>query len=373
MDAATLTAAAAAITSPRTTRSAASVALAIAVDDSKTNMRILKTLATALQTALGLAGYLPALVSAGERMLIYDEINKEYIEAMDAAINLQELLPYPTEGCREEEIDEQAQLRLYAAEAALQMAAEEHACREYGPKQTAMMRILDQINFFGPRLRIYPVCRAKTATSKFSSHKTACGISFPNSLWTRPDTDDYKLVCKINWTAFIKELQKLPKNDPIQRWAEHMHHAYGSHHNWPEIGCGASFYPNMDESTMVAEVQCENGTWEAFTTDPLPMELADEIKQEQANEYLPSPQQGLVDCNKNIPFSPPMTHLLHDLPIIARYPLEEWERSNRPSLSVKGWCKLAMIISIRGMSNIQCCFDVSKGPKQRSLPRGLIP
>ena len=243
MDAATLAAAAAAITSPRTTRCMASVALAIAVDGNKTSLRTANSLAVALKTALGQVGYIPALIKAGERMLVYDDINSEYMAAAEAAIDLEDMLPFPEEGCRGGETDGEAQLRLYTAEIALQMAAEEQACREYGPQQSAMMRILHQINIFGPRLRIYPVCRAKTATNKHSSHKTACGISFPNSLWTRPDTDDYKLVCKINWTAFIKELQKLPKDDPIHRWAEHMHHAYGSHHNWPEIGCGARFLP----------------------------------------------------------------------------------------------------------------------------------
>ena len=88
MDAATLAAAAAAITSPRTTRSAASAALAIAVDDTKTSLRTAKSLAVALKTALGLAGYLPALISAGERMLVYDDINSEYIAAAEAAIDL---------------------------------------------------------------------------------------------------------------------------------------------------------------------------------------------------------------------------------------------------------------------------------------------
>ena len=255
-----------------------------------------------------------------------------------------------------------SQFRLYALEVALQMATEEHACREYGPKQTTMMRILDQVNAFGPRLRIFPVCRAKMAANKLSGRETVCGIALPTRLWTQPDPTTFKFICKINWSAFNEELQKLPSDDPMHRWAEHMHHVYGLLQNWPDIGCGASFYPNMEGGTMVAEVQCEDGTWEAFSTDPLPLELADEIKQKQASEYLPSPQPGPEASHKDIPFSPPMTHLLHDLPIIARYPLVDWERSNRPSLPVKGWCKLAMNISTRGMCNIQNCFGVSKGP-----------
>ena len=116
----------------------------------------------------------------------------------------------------------------------------------------------------------------------------------------------------------------------------------------------------MDEGTMVAEVKCENGTWEVFASDPLPLEIDDEIKQEHANDFLPGPRPGPDDCHKSIPFSPPMTHLQHDLPIIAKYPLDDWERTNRPCLTTTGWCKLAMSMSTMGMVNIQSCFEVAK-------------
>ena len=213
--------------------------------------------------------------------------------------------------------------------------------------------------------------------SKHPSLATTCGISFPSCLWTRT-ADEYKLVCRIDWTAFIKKLQRLHWRDPIHKWAEHMSLTYGSHHNWPAVGCGASFYPTMDDSTCVVEVQNENNEWEAFASDPLPMEITDEIKQVQARCFLPSPMHASrlwsPDCNydysTNIPLSPPMTHHLQDCPIIARYPLEEWERSNRPNLSVKGWSKLAMITSMRGKCNLLCCFDTTREPKQRSLPKG---
>ena len=251
-------------------------------------------------------------------------------------------------------------------EIALQMASETHACRECGPRQTAMMRKLDDVNAFGPRLRIFPVCRAERTTNEHPCQKTVCGIALPPRLWTRPDPDDFRFTCKINWSACITELQKLPKDDPIQKWAGKMYRTYGSYPNWPEIGCGASFYPSMEGGSMVAEVQCENGTWETFITDPFPLQLADEIKQEQASEYLPKPQPGPDDGHKDIPFSPPMTHHLQDLPIIAKYPLEEWKRSHRPRLLVKGWYKLAMITSTRGMCNIQCCFEMARDEQGKS-------
>ena len=111
---------------------------------------------------------------------------------------------------------------------------------------------------------------------------------------------------------------------------------------------------------MVAEVKCENGHWEAFAADPLPLELDDEFKREHASDFLPGPHPGPDDCRKCIPFSLPMTHQQYGFPISARYPLDEWERMNRPCLTSKGWCKLAMITSTRGMVNIQSCFEVAK-------------
>ena len=211
------------------------------------------------------------------------------------------------------------------------------------------------------------MCKAEKTTNEHHRQKTICGIALPTRLWHRPDSDDLRFTCKINWTACIAELQKLPKEDTIHKWAEKMQRTYGSHLNWPEIGCGATFYPSMEGGSLVAEVQCEDGTWESFLTDPFPLHLADEIKQEQASEYLPSPQPGPDDAHKDIPFSPPMTHHLHDLPIIAKYPLEDWKRSNRPSLLVKGWLNLAMITSTRGMCNIQCCFEMARD-KQDKIP-----
>ena len=74
MDAATLGAASAAITSPRTTRCMASAALTIAVENIKPNYRIAKTLAMALKRALLIEDDITAFAKAGERMLVYDDI-----------------------------------------------------------------------------------------------------------------------------------------------------------------------------------------------------------------------------------------------------------------------------------------------------------
>ena len=139
----------------------------------------------------------------------------------------------------------------------------------------------------------------------------------------------------------------------------------------------------MEDSTCVVEVQKEeNNEWEAFAADPLPMEISDEIKQVQARTFLPSPihissfgspRNGRY--NFNTPLSPPKTHHLQGYPIIARYPLEEWEHANRPNLSLTGWSKLAIAISLNShpFSQAKCkflrCFDITREPKQRTLQK----
>ena len=385
MDAATLGAASAAITSLRTTRCMASEALSIAVENLKPSYRIAKTLAMALRRALG-NGFEPgdhtlALAKAGERMIVYDDIRKEYNAALETVLDMEEKLPWPTEGARHPEIDEQAKLRLYTAEIALKLAAEEKACEEYGPHQTAMLEVLAQIDEIGDSIRIYPVCRAKVKGNKYPSKTGTCGISFPSCLWTR-SANGHELICKIDWAAFDRKLKGLHWRDPLREWAKQMGREYGPSHNWPAIGCGASFYPTWEESTCVVEVQRgDTGEWEAFAADPLPMEITDEINMILARKILPSPLHINRIRNPrrwgdfNSPLSPPNTHHHQDYPIIARYPLEEWELANRPNLSLIGWSKLAIAISMNVHPFIPAkCkflrfFDLTREPKQRTQQR----
>ena len=92
----------AAITTQRTTRSTASEALAIAVEILKPSYRIAKTLAMALRRSFwpGFASrdITYALARAGERMIVYDDIRKEYHAALESVLDMEEKLPWPTEG-----------------------------------------------------------------------------------------------------------------------------------------------------------------------------------------------------------------------------------------------------------------------------------
>ena len=388
----------AAITTQKATRNTASEALSIAVELLKPSYRIANSLARALRRALW-PGQVTrdityALARAGERMIIYHDIRKEYHAALESVQDMEDRLPWPAEGCLrgQPEIEEQPRMRLYTAEIALRKAEEEKACEEYGPYQGAWLQVLADIDDMGERIRVYPVCRARLKGDGNHCGSGICGFSFPSSLWTRSE-DGHEFVCRINWEAFERKLEALQGYDPVHAWASLMRCRYGPTHNWPQIGCGASFYPTWEESTYVVEVRgADTRQWEAFAADPPPMEITDENNM-LLERLLPGPLHINIGAmrgqnargwgEKFAPLSPPHTHHYKDFPIIAKYPLEAWELANRPSLSPSGWCKLALTIH----SNIDppdprnCkllkIFDLTREPKQRTqqkinLSRGQV-
>ena len=373
----------------RTTRNAASEALAIAAEILKPSYRIAKTLATALRRSfwpdLAAKDITYALARAGDRMILYDDIKKEYHAAQESVLEMEEKLPWPTEGWQPE-VDEQTRVRLHTAEIALKLAREEKAGEEYGPHQAAWLQVLADIDEMGDRIRVYPVCRAKVKETEHSNNPGICGLSFPSGLWTR-SSDGHEYICKVNWAAFEKKLRTTywgPKHDSdqIHAWASQMRSRHGPTQHWPEIGCGACFYPAGEESTWVVEVEREDTRqWEAFAADPPPMEITDEVNMLLARKYLPGPRSQMHNSRgfdprkwgeQNAPLSPPHTHHYQGFPIIAKYPLEAWELANRPSLSPTGRCRLALSIAMNiNPSTPEDCkllkaFDLTREPKQRT-------
>ena len=377
----------AAITTQRATRNTASEALSIAVELLKPSYRIASTLAMALRRALwpGLVArdITYALARAGERIKDYHNIRKEYHAALASVLDMEDKLPWPEEGCLQgqPEIEEQPRLRLHTAEKALKMAEEEKACEEYGPYQGAWLQVLADIDEMGERIRVYPVCRARLKGDGNHCGSGICGFSFPSSLWTRSE-DGHEFVCKINWEVFERKLEALHDYDPVHAWASQMRCRYGPTHKWPDIGCGARFYPTWEESTYVVEVRgADTRQWEAFAADPPPMEITDENNMLLAR-LLPGPLHINIGAmrgqntrgwgEKFAPLSPPHTHHYKDFPIIAKYPLEAWELANRPSLSPSGWCKLALTIHLNidppdpRNCKLLKIFDLTRDPKQRT-------
>ena len=385
MDAATLGAVLAAMPTQRTMRNAACEALTIAAEILKPSYHIARSLATALRRSIwsGTSKDLAyALARAGDRMILYDDIRKDYHAALKTVFEMEDELRRPTQGGQQEAEDtdamEQTRMRLYTAEIAMKLAREEKACEEYGPNQTAWLQVLADVDEMGEHIRVYPVCRARVNGDKSPCESSICGLSFPSCLWTRSE-NGHEFICKINWAAFERKLGTLHDHDPIHEWASLMRRRHGPTHNWPEIGCGASFYPTWEESTCVVEVRREDTRqWEAFAADPPPMEITDEINMLLARTIQPGPLRDNRGWSPRswgehfAPLSPPHTHHYQDYPIIAKYPLEAWELANRPNLSPSGWCKLALSITMNvdpptpGGCKLLMAFDLTRGPKQRT-------
>ncbi len=139
-----------------------------------------------------------------------------------------------------------------------------------------------------------------------------------------------------------------------------MYNVYGDVPKWPKIGCGATFVPWANGLSMVAEVKCADGVWAAFSADRLPAQLDDEIKKAHAAFYLAGRKLDEAELLKLIPVSFPMTNHLKGFRSIAKYPVDEWEKQKLPCFTTKSWCKLAMLIAAKDMTNLEQCFDVAK-------------
>ena len=111
---------------------------------------------------------------------------------------------------------------------------------------------------------------------------------------------------------------------------------------------------------MVAEVKCPDGVWAAFSADRLPQQLDDEIKKAQAAFYMAGRKLNETELLDIIPVSFPMTNHLKGLPLIASYPVDEWEEQQLPRFTTKSWCKLAMMTAEKDMTNLHQCFEVAK-------------
>ena len=388
MDAATMGAVMAALPTQKTIKSVAGEAIAIAVELLKPSYHTARILATALKraiwtrTARDLA---PTLARAGERMMLYEDLRRDYQAALNAVLQMEYGYRWdtPMQWQEAEDTDEvkQTRMRLYTAEIAMKLAREEKACEEYGSRRTEWLQVLADVDEMGDRIRVYPVCRARIEGHKSQGESSICGLSFPSCMWTKSEYG-HEYICQVNWAAFEKKLCTIDDDDPIHAWASQMRSKHGPTHNWPKVGCGAYFYPTWEDSTCVVEVRREDtGQWVSFAADPPPMAITDEINLLMAQTIPEGPQRGSEGWTPRgwgevyAPLCPPHTHLYQDYPIIARYPLEAWELTNRPNLSARGWSKVALSLAMNiDPPNPEGCkllkaFDLTRGPKQRTIGR----
>ena len=71
-------------------------------------------------------------------------------------------------------------------------------------EQIAFRMFFDFMDTFGPDIRVYNVCRAKTGYDQSTGCACSCGLAFPNKLWLQPDPNTWKFKCKLDWRNLVK-------------------------------------------------------------------------------------------------------------------------------------------------------------------------
>ena len=306
-------------------------------------------LAQALLHSLNSGDLLHAFRQAGARMLEDSVVGQTYMDAYDKAMNAGS--------------EEEAQAELENAEREMAMTMDYQACAAHGDQQTKLLKALDFVDAYGEGLRLYNVCRAKTAYDEKTGMACSCGLAFPAKLWSKkfPEKEwSWKFVCRVNWQELVKAQKASPDDQQLKEWVGDMRKEYGEEDNWPKIGCGSNFVPWAKGFSMVTEIKCPDGTWTAFSSDRLPTQLDDEIKKVQEKFYLAGRRLTAEQLKEIIPVSFPMTNRLKGFPFVAHYPIERWDAEQLPRFSAKSWCKLAMMTAENDMLNLHKCFEVAE-------------
>ncbi len=171
---------------------------------------------------------------------------------------------------------------------------------ECGEMQAEYLKAQDFSDQITDRLRLYNVCRAKM------SNGCTCGLAFPAKMWTQtPGT--WKFFCKVDWASLVDAALTMDDDSHIRKYAVMMVERHGEDFNkWPAIRCWAKFFPWRRGASIVAELQMDDGTWEAFMADRLPTELDDEIKKCRADFVKASKMMDPAEVQALMPKSFPM-------------------------------------------------------------------
>ena len=118
---------------------------------------------------------------------------------------------------------------------------------------------------------------------------------------------------------------------------------------------------------MVAELQMDDGHWEAFMADRLPTELDDEIKKCRAAFVNASKQMDPSEVQALMPMSFPMSFVLpgQQYLAIARYPIDEWVANGEPVLTTMSWIKLCIKIAEKDNTNLHSILELGEKLKVR--------
>ena len=90
----------------------------------------------------------------------------------------------------------------------------------------------------------------------------------------------------------------------------------------------------------------------------MPEQLDNAIKKKKAEWYLAAARLQPDELQAIIPMAFPTSYQLEGLPMIARFPIDEWERQGAPSFDAVSWYKLCMKISRQDPRNFSSVFQM---------------
>ena len=209
-------------------------------------------------------------------------------------------------------------------------------------------------------MRLFNVCRAKSGWNIEDGCAGTCGLAYPSKLWRQPNKSRWKWVCSVDWSALVTAAEQQP-TEQLVGWVKDLTERYGDDcARWPSIGCGANFKPWKKGHSMVVELRLSDGTWTAFISDRIPSELDDAIKGKKAEFFDAMNGMSPEELQSLIPMDFTMTHPQEGFPMVAMYPIDEWEKAGEPWMSVSSWAKLCMRVANKNLTSLQSIMEVAK-------------
>ena len=270
---------------------------------------------------------------------------------------------------------------------------------KYGDEKYSIIKATDFADSPLPGMRVFNLCRAKLAD------QSTCGLAFPAKLWwqyIKGPTTDYSQVCLgtqriacdewgekrcgvkskwgwkcvCEWGYLVHEAYVHGSESEAGTWVAELTEKFGKDINsWPQIGCGAGFRPWANGPSLVMEVctDPEKDEWEAFISERIPQVIDDCIKAanladlEKAFGKL-TPEK-VYSC---FPVLLPKTnHYVHNgfvLRGIAKYPVDEWMKKERPVMTAQMWVLLVRTIAEQDKVNLGAMFEKADHYVKNGVP-----
>ena len=109
----------------------------------------------------------------------------------------------------------------------------------------------------------------------------------------------------------------------------------------------------------VIEVRMPNGEWRSFAAERMPEQLDDEIKKKKQEFYMAAKDLTLEKIKDLIPMTFPAAHSIPNFPLIAQYPVDQWEANGAPCFSKRSWYQLAMRVAMNDMQHLGEIFEMA--------------